>query len=516
GSGVSPMFEIRQPALESPSQLTASKTEQRVSLRWMPVSTETESTELIKPAGFGEGAIFPQLDLAATSRDGAKAVLFGEVLTPKSYPATLKKVYYLSAGSLFDRGDGVFRKSAVGARFQMRIFNLPPNGDLDQLWLNPREYEITIHKEPSDRLSVREPDDFNHYDISEYTIDQGNFYVSFQFVDKGTSQISERGDDFPFVIKSRGPVSGFGSTHGDGGYLVTTDQFVANKPSDFPILGEVAYGTPKPAITGYRIYRSTTTPVAIKPENLLAEINAGTSSFQDELPPESIGSYFYAVTARSGDRESNASNEAKITLSDFQLSITPTTQTLAAGQMTTAQLTVEAINGFSQPVMLSAAVEPAGSGLTVQPSSTLATPGTTIPILLGAGSASQPGSYTVTLTGTVGTLARSITLNLTVVVPDFSIGFVPESLTISRGGKGQFQLQITRMGGLTGPIKMTFPDTKALKLKLSPSNPTISGTTFDITFKSKKSSPAGTYPLVFTGTDETGRTRTTILSVAIQ
>ncbi|HNH84042.1 MAG TPA: hypothetical protein PL157_16850, partial [Acidobacteriota bacterium] len=167
-------------------------------------------------------------------------------------------------------------------------------------------------------------------------------------------------------------------------------------------------------------------------------------------------------------------------------------------------------------VMLSGTVEPAGSGLTVQPSSTLATPGTTIPILLGAGSASQPGSYTVTLTGTVGTLARSITLNLTVVVPDFSIGFVPESLTISRGGKGQFQLQITRMGGLTGPIKMTFPDTKALKLKLSPSNPTISGTTFDITFKSKKSSPAGTYPLVFTGTDETGRTRTTILSVAIQ
>lgn len=95
---------------------------------------------------------------------------------------------------------------------------------------------------------------------------------------------------------------------------------------------------------------------------------------------------------------------------DFTLTATPTAVRTVAGTTTTFDVRVTPSGGFSGPVTLTPSSSPAG--LTVTPASaTSSSPYS--PVTFTAGS-STPGSYTVTVNGTSGSLSRSTAVSVTV------------------------------------------------------------------------------------------------------
>lgn len=99
---------------------------------------------------------------------------------------------------------------------------------------------------------------------------------------------------------------------------------------------------------------------------------------------------------------------------------------------------------------------------------------------------------------------------------DFTLDFESPELVGFRGEKGTLVVKIDRTGGFTGPVTITAPDTKALKIKLSPASQSATGSTVSFTYKVKKTAVLGAQQLTFTGKDAEGRTRTNTVTWFIQ
>ncbi len=104
---------------------------------------------------------------------------------------------------------------------------------------------------------------------------------------------------------------------------------------------------------------------------------------------------------------------------DFQLSITPSSQTVAAGGSTGYTVSASALNGFNGPVTLSAAVSPEGPTPSLSAGSIQVSGGgsDTSTLTLSTTTATTPASYAVTITGTGGGLTHSAAVALNVNPP---------------------------------------------------------------------------------------------------
>jgi hypothetical protein len=96
---------------------------------------------------------------------------------------------------------------------------------------------------------------------------------------------------------------------------------------------------------------------------------------------------------------------------DFDLSISPASQSVTAGGSTTYTVTVSPLNGFSGSVALQAAGLPAGATGTFSPASISGGSGTAT-LTVQTSSSTPAGSSTLTATGTSGSLTHSATASL--------------------------------------------------------------------------------------------------------
>ncbi len=102
---------------------------------------------------------------------------------------------------------------------------------------------------------------------------------------------------------------------------------------------------------------------------------------------------------------------------------------------------------------------------------------------------------------------------------DFAITFPQPQLTVSKGSKGQFIVNITRLSGFDKMVSIS-PDLTQLhnlKIKLKTPSPQSTNSvqvTFD--FKVKLTAPSGNQQIVFTGQDDLGRTRQNTLNLVIK
>lgn len=213
----------------------------------------------------------------------------------------------------------------------------------------------------------------------------------------------------------------------------------------------------------------------------------------------------------------NATSPAPLTIigDDFSTLVAPASQTIASGQSATFSISAQALGGFNQAINLGAAVAPAGT-VTATLSSASVMPGGTANLTVTAPATTAPGSFTVTLTGSAGQLTRTRTVVVNVVAPDFSLALTPAQLTVLRGDKGTITVAINRTGGFAGNVTVTAPDTKPIKVKLTPPNASTTGNSVNFTFKIKPKASAGARQITFTGRDESGRVRTATLNLTIQ
>ena len=100
--------------------------------------------------------------------------------------------------------------------------------------------------------------------------------------------------------------------------------------------------------------------------------------------------------------------------------------------------------------------------------------------------------------------------------PDFELIPYPKQVSISGGEKGEFTVLIGRTGRFAGNVSVAAADTSAFKLSLKPNSEASSCTSVSFSFKAAKSAPVGTYHVVFSGRDDSGRVRTAIQNLVIK
>ncbi len=104
----------------------------------------------------------------------------------------------------------------------------------------------------------------------------------------------------------------------------------------------------------------------------------------------------------------------------------------------------------------------------------------------------------------------------TPLAPDFRLAIDPSTLTLNRGRKSTVDINVARIGALTGDVTATAPDTSSLKIKVTPASGSTTGDRVRFVLKAKKKAQIGTHDLVFTAHASDGQTHSATLTLVVQ
>jgi uncharacterized membrane protein len=209
------------------------------------------------------------------------------------------------------------------------------------------------------------------------------------------------------------------------------------------------------------------------------------------------GTYPLTVTGVSGALSHSTTVSLTVNVPDFSLSATPSTQTVAQGASGTYSVTISPTSGFTGAVTLSVSGLPTGTTGTFTPN-----PATGSSTLTVTTTASTPaGTYPLIITGVSGALSHSMTVSLTVNVPDFSLSANPASQTVVPGGSGTYSVTISPTNGFTGAVTLSVSGLPTGTTGTFTPNPATGSSTLTVT--TTASTPLGTYPLTITAVSGT-------------
>ncbi len=229
------------------------------------------------------------------------------------------------------------------------------------------------------------------------------------------------------------------------------------------------------------------------------------------------GSYTITVTGTGTTTHSTTVSltVTAATVSDFSISATPGSLSIAQGGSGTSAIGTVITSGSAQAVSLSASGQPAGTTVSFSPASVTSGGSSTMTVAVGA--STVPGSYTITVTGTgTGTTTHSTTVSLTVTaatVSDFSISATPGSLSIAQGGSGTSAIGTTITSGAAQTVSLSASGQPAgTTVSFSPASVTSGGSS-TMTVTVGASTTPGSYTITVTGTGTTTHTTTVSLTV---
>ena len=218
--------------------------------------------------------------------------------------------------------------------------------------------------------------------------------------------------------------------------VLTPDYNVASNPSSLTI-NQGASGASTIIISGVNGFSGTVNlaasvssggaMVSMNPQSVILSTMI-TSTTSTLTVSSALGQFNVTVTATSGA----ASHSTLVAVSgpDFSLSPSPMSLSINQGSSSTISVTLASLNGFSGSVALSAAISPGGPPVAISPSSVQVPSGgsSTATLTVTASNSGaystpvSPGSYDITLTGTMGSFSHSKIIPLTVANP-ISNGF---------------------------------------------------------------------------------------------
>jgi uncharacterized protein (TIGR03437 family) len=165
---------------------------------------------------------------------------------------------------------------------------------------------------------------------------------------------------------------------------------------------------------------------------------------------------------------------------DFSVGVSPSSQTVVAGQQVVYTVTVSSAGGFNSAVALTCAGLPTGvscssfSPASVTPSPTAAA---TSALTVSAAANATAGTAAFTVAGTSGTTTRSGTAAL-VVGPglDFSLSASPASQSVSPGSTATYTVTIAAIGGFNSAVSLACTGLPAGVSCAFSANPAMPGT----------------------------------------
>lgn len=195
---------------------------------------------------------------------------------------------------------------------------------------------------------------------------------------------------------------------------------------------------------------------------------------------------------------------------DFSISANPTSLSLVQNTGGTSTISTAVAAGSTGTVSLAVSGVPSGANASVSPTSVTA--GNSSTLTINAGTAA-PGNYTVTVTGTEGSVTRSTTVALTVTatpppVNDFSISAGPTSLVLAPGGNGTSTISTLATSG-SGTVALTVSGAPSGgSADVSPTSVSAGGSS-TLTVHAGTAAP-GSYTVTVTGTEGSKTHSTTV------
>jgi hypothetical protein len=169
-------------------------------------------------------------------------------------------------------------------------------------------------------------------------------------------------------------------------------------------------------------------------------------------------------------------------LSDFALSVSPSSLSLVQGTSGTTTVSTSVTSGSAQSVSLSASGLPSDATATFDPASVTAGDSSTLTVTAGA--ATAPGTYTVTVTGTGTSATHTATVALTVTAAP---------ATVQNGDFETGSLAGWTAGGVVSPVVSTTPHTGAYSAQLGSTSPFNGNSILQQTVVVPSGSPALTF-----------------------
>jgi hypothetical protein len=222
----------------------------------------------------------------------------------------------------------------------------------------------------------------------------------------------------------------------------------------------------------------------------------------------------FTASLRVTDNGGSTSQPAArtITVPDFSLGASPSSQTVAPGGGASCTASVTPVNGFTGTVNFGVAGLPSGATATFTPTSVNGSGSSTLSVTTS--STTPPGSYPLTVSGTSGIITHTTTVTL-VVSPNFTISATPSTRTVSRNGATTYTVTIGP-SGFVGTVSLSASGIQArfATMSFNPSTVVNTGSSV-LTVDTKKQITRGTYTITINGTSG-GQTRSTTVALTVQ
>jgi subtilase family serine protease len=176
------------------------------------------------------------------------------------------------------------------------------------------------------------------------------------------------------------------------------------------------------------------------------------------------GSYFHDIASGTNGSYSAVTGYDLVTgwgspigkgwLSDFSLTLAPSSETINPGSNAAYTVTVSALNGFAGTVALSVTGLPANTTGTFAPTSIAGGAGTS-KLTIVTTSSTPLGTFTLTIKGTSGSLSHSAAVTLVVATPDFALSVTPASRTLNVGNNTTYTATVSSVAGFSGTVALT-------------------------------------------------------------
>ncbi len=251
-------------------------------------------------------------------------------------------------------------------------------------------------------------------------------------------------------------------------------------------------GTTSPAPGTYTYLEGESVQVTALP-------NTGWKLSHWTLDGTSIGSQNPASVTMNKGHELVAVFTQGQSASDFAVSASPSSLSIAKGSSGSTTVTVNSINGYSSGVSLTLSGLPSGATYSFLPWSSNAP--FTSTLTMDAGTA-NPGTYALSVTGTglSDGKVRTTTVTLTITPSfDFSLSPSPSSGTVQQGGTVQTTVTTTLLSGTSSSVSLSAgggPLGTTFNFSPASGNPTFAST---LTINIPSNAAAGTYQVTVTG-----------------
>src|SRR5438105_4023434 len=182
---------------------------------------------------------------------------------------------------------------------------------------------------------------------------------------------------------------------------------------------------------------ASVTPTSVTAGNSATlNVNAGSAA---------AGTYTLTVTGTEGSVTHTTTVQLTVTVPspNFTISASPSSVSLVQGASGSSTISTTVV-GSGGTISLSVSGTPSGASASVTPTSVTA--GNSATLNVNAGSAAA-GAYTLTVTGTEGSVTHATTVQLTVTVPspNFTISASPSSVSLVQGASGSSTIS-TKIG----------------------------------------------------------------------